>query len=131
MLQAMKNQWSKRLNKWLITLFVVTLILPYLASLLDWSTLTKVVLVYFFINGGFALAFGWAIRQMGVRFYWVFGQALSFAVLSNWLFSLVNESYGYYLAFLYLVLTLFTYFAAGRIEPEENELPIDGGYQDV
>lgn len=131
MQSSIKKIFQKKLTNWLLMLFVATLLLPYLASLLDWSTLTKVTLVYFVVNGGFALAFGYAIRKRGFRFYYVFLQPLVFALLSNWLFSLVNETYGYYLAFLYLVLTFFTFLANTSADPDENELPIDGGYRDI
>lgn len=130
-MQAVKNLFKKSLSKWLSALVVVTLVLPYLASLFNVSTLSKVVVLYFLLNGGFALAFGYAIRKQGFRFYYVFLQPLVFALLANWLFSFVNETYGYYLAFLYLVLTFFTFFANTTNDPDENELPVDGGYQDV
>ncbi|MBS9337452.1 hypothetical protein [Fructobacillus parabroussonetiae] len=131
MLQAVMNGLKKSLTKWLLTMAIVTLLLPYLASVYNLSTLSKVLVLYFFLNGGFALAFGYAIRKKGFHFYYVFLQPLVFALLSNWFFSLVNETYGYYLAFLYLVLTFFTYLANTTNDPDENELPVDGGYQDV
>ncbi|MGQ2226272.1 hypothetical protein ACT5YR_03200 [Fructobacillus fructosus] len=127
----MNKLFRNKVGNWLLGLLVVTIVLPFIASYFDWSTLTKVTFVYFFLNGGFALAFGYAIRKRGFRFYYVFVQPLVFALLSNWLFSLVNDTYGYYLVFLYLVLTFFTYLANTSDDPDENELPVDGGYRDI
>lgn len=128
---SMKDAYKRGLGSWLIALFVVAIVLPYIGSVRDWSTIFKVVFMYFIVNGGFALGFGYAIRRRGFRFYWIFAQFLVFALLSNYLFSLVNESYGYYLAFLYLILTCFTFFANTDDDPDENEFPVDGGYQDL
>ncbi|MFC4760585.1 hypothetical protein [Fructobacillus durionis] len=130
-MDSVKNTFNRSLVNWLIALFIVAIVLPYIGSVRSWSTIFKVVFMYFIVNGGFALAFGYAIRRKGFRFYWIFAQFLVFGLLSNYLFSIVNESYGYYLAFLYLILTCFTFFANNDDDLDENELPVDGGYQDV
>lgn len=126
------KEWANRpVIFWSLMIVFVTIVLPMLASWLNLSTLTKVIALYFLINGLFALAFGAVIKHQAWKLPVVLAQPLVFAVLSTALFGFVNDTYGYYLAFLYLVLTTFTYLNADALEPSLDELPVDGGYQDV
>ncbi|GAP02189.1 permease of the drug/metabolite transporter superfamily [Fructobacillus pseudoficulneus] len=115
----------------LLVMVVITVILPYLADQFDWSDISQVVWLFFVLNGGFALYFGYQIRKQGMRFYWIFAQALLFAIVTTWLGEWVDNEYGYYLAGLYLVLTVFTFWSDTRSDPDENLVPVDGGYENL
>ncbi|MBS9338252.1 hypothetical protein G6R29_01205 [Fructobacillus sp. M2-14] len=126
------KEWVKRpVYFWSAMIVLVTVILPMIASWLNLSTLTKVIALYFLINGLFALAFGAAVKHQGWKLPVLLAQPLTFGLLGTALFGFVNDTYGYYLALLYLVLAMFTYLNAEPLEPSLDELPVDGGYQDV
>ncbi|MCK8627114.1 hypothetical protein [Fructobacillus cardui] len=115
----------------LLVMIFVAVLLPFVADKFDWSDINLVFWLCFVLNGGFALYFGAQIRKHGLRFYWIFVQPLLFGVVTTWYFDWVDTEYGYYLAGFYLVLTIFTFWSDTRSDPDEDLLPIDGGYEDL
>lgn len=105
--------------------------LPQLGDWLDWYGVTPIVWIFFILNGGYALYFGWQIRKHGLSPLWLVVQPLIFALLTTLLLNLVSNQYGYYFSLFYLILSLFTFLRDTRDDPDENFVSVENGFHDL
>lgn len=131
MMQKIKVFFQTYIVQQVLVIFLLAYFLPQLGSWLDWRDLNLIIWIYFLLNGGYALYFGWQVRQRGLMPAWLLLQPLVFAGLTTFLLDLVSVQYGYYFSAMYLILSLFTFFSDTRDDPDENMIPVENGFQDL
>ncbi|MGX7051556.1 hypothetical protein [Leuconostoc palmae] len=113
-----------------IILFIA-IVLPWILNIVSLNDVWKIIVIYLLLNSIYALYLGFETRKKGYSPFILLGLPIIFAIFTTFFFELVSSSYGYYLALLYLTLSLFTFFGDTSDDPDENLIPIESGFQDL
>lgn len=114
-------------NQWLVAI-VLGVLVPFGAQLLNVSGLNKVIWLYLVVNSSYMLYLGYITRKNGLFPLVLLTMPVFFTLISTSWLRLVSHQYGFYFGLLYIVLSLFTFLGDTRDDPDENMIPVEGGF---
>ena len=109
---------------WIVIPVILGLVLPYVAKhTLHMTTVTKILWLYMILNVAYALFIGWYTRHHGLKVWTLVVLPVLFTLAT--VLKLVKPQYGYTFAALYVIVSLFTFLADTRDDPDEDQFPIE------
>lgn len=114
-------------NQWLVAI-VLGVLVPFGDQLLNVSGLNKVIWLYLVVNSSYMLYLGYITRKNGLFPLVLLTMPVFFTLISTFWLRLVSHQYGFYFGLLYIVLSLFTFLGDTRDDPDENMIPVEGGF---
>lgn len=100
-----KKIFTKQVLIVILTVLIVSFVLPLLSNFIGISKVHRIIYLFLVINPIVSVVISWLVRHFNMNFTWLFLFPVVFAFSIWWRFA----KYNYWLAGLYLVLSLIFY----------------------